>query len=111
VVGFAIEERRQAEEEGRDEDAEPTAYKTLDDVSRVEGMDDGTFLRNNGIDVGRDFAVRSMFFTVTVTARREKAMRQQRCVFQRHSKGCLTWATEVRAVTAADLPEFLGEEE
>ncbi len=99
------EERERAEEEGRevDEDTE-SAYKSLNDVSRVEGLDDA-MLRRNDVQIARDFTVRSNFFSVIVTARRDNFMRQHRLVLERHNRGCLTWLTEVRAADLGDLPE------
>jgi type II secretory pathway component PulK len=98
------EERERAEEEGRevDEDTE-SAYKSLNDVSRVEGLDDA-MLRRNDVEISRDFTVRSNFFSVIVTARRDNFMRQHRLVLERHNRGCLTWLTEVRAADLGDLP-------
>jgi type II secretory pathway component PulK len=101
-----LEERKKAKEEGVEEDEEEVAaYKNLNDLNKVEGMGDGTFLTRNGIDVGRDFAVRTNFFRVVVTARRESFLRRQIVVLERHSEGCLTWATEVRFTDLRDLPD------
>ena len=50
------------------------------------------------------FTTRSNFFTVIVTAKRENFMRQQRMVVERHSKGTITWESEVRAADLASLP-------
>ena len=99
------EERERADEEGRevDEDTE-SAYKSLNDVNRVEGLDDA-MLRRNDVEISRDFTVRSNFFSVIVTARRDNFMRQHRLVLERHNRGCLTWLTEVRAADLGDLPE------
>jgi hypothetical protein len=99
------EERDLAEEEGREleEDTE-SVYKSLNDVRRVEGLDDA-MLRRNDVEIGRDFTVRSNFFTVIVTARRDNFMRQHRVVLERHNRGCVTWLSEVRAAALGDLPE------
>jgi type II secretory pathway component PulK len=102
------EERERAEEEGREveEDTE-SVYKSLNDARKVEGVDDA-MLRRNDVDIGRDFTVRSSFFTVIVTAQRQNFMRQRRMVFERHNRGCVTWLTEVRAADVGDLPEGAG---
>jgi len=124
-----LDERRQANEEstttsssastssttgtgssssGQDEETTSDVYKNLNDLSRVEGMGDAALLRRNEVDVGRDFTVRSNFFLVVVTARRGNFLRQQRVVFQRHAKGCVTWSSEIRHTDVEDLPETLG---
>jgi hypothetical protein len=102
-----IEERRRAKEEGieEDEQEDAAAYKNLNDVAKVEGMGDAAFLRRNDVDVGRDFTVRTSFFRIVVTARRDNFLRRQTVVLERHSSGCLTHATEVRLAEADDLPE------
>jgi hypothetical protein len=99
------EERERAEEEGREleEDTE-SVYRSLDDVRKVEGVDDA-MLRRNDVDIGRDFTVRSTFFTVIVTAQRDNFMRQHRVVLERHNRGCVTWLSEVRSADLGDLPE------
>ncbi|MHC4547760.1 MAG: hypothetical protein ACYTEZ_03200 [Planctomycetota bacterium] len=102
-----VEERQRAEEEGEETDTQEEAYRSMNDLSKVEGMEAG-FLRRNEIDIGRDFSVRSSFFTVIVTARRDHFLRQRRVVFQRHPRGCLTWQTEVRAADLGDLPESVA---
>jgi type II secretory pathway component PulK len=102
------EERQRAEEEGREPEEESEAvYKSLNDVRQVEGIDDA-MLRRNDVDIGRDFTVRSNFYTVVVTAQRENFMRQLRVVFERHAGGCITWLSEVRAADVGDLPEGAG---
>lgn len=102
------EERERAEEEGRELDEESeSVYKSLNDVRKVEGLDDA-MLRRNDVDLGRDFSVRSSFFTVIVTAQRQNFMRQQRVVLERHNRGCVTWLSEVRAADVGDLPEGAG---
>ena len=102
----AQEERQKNEEEGVSESEEDvSAFRSVNDLNKVEGLDDSEFLRRNDVQVGRDFTVRSNFFTVTVTAQRENFLRQQRVVLERHPAGCLTWATEVRAADLGDLPE------
>ncbi len=101
-----LDERRKAKEEGIEEDEEQVAaYKSLNDLTKVEGMGDGQFTRRNEIDVGRDFGVRSNFFRVVVTARRQNFLRRQIVVLERHANGCLTQATEVRLTDLGDLPE------
>jgi type II secretory pathway component PulK len=101
-----LDERKKAKEEGVEEDEESVAaYKSLNDLNKVEGMGDGTFLTRNGVDVGRDFAVRTNFFRIVVTARRESFLRRQVVVLERHAEGCLTWLTEVRLSDLGDLPE------
>jgi type II secretory pathway component PulK len=101
-----LEERRKAKEEGLTEDEEEvSAYKSLADLQKIEKMGDGQFTRRNDIDVGRDFTVRTNFFRIVVTARRENFLRRQVVVLERHAEGCLTWATEVRLTNVADLPE------
>lgn len=101
-----LEERRKAREEGLEEDEEQVAaYRSLTDLNRIEGMGDSTFARRNDIDVGRDFSVRTNFFRVVVTARRENFLRRQIVVLERHANGCLTCATEVRLTDLGDLPE------
>jgi type II secretory pathway component PulK len=101
-----LDERRKAQDEGLEEDEEQVAaFKSLNDLTKVEGMGDGQFLRRNDIDVGRDFTVRTNFFRIVVTARRENFLRRQILVLERHSEGCLTHATEVRLTDLGDLPE------
>jgi hypothetical protein len=101
-----IEERRKAKEEGLSEDEEEVAaYKSLADLQKIEKMGDGQFTRRNDIDVGRDFAVRTNFFRIVVTARRDRFLRRHVVVLERHGEGCLTWASEVRLVNLSDLPE------
>jgi type II secretory pathway component PulK len=99
------EERERAEEEGREveEDSE-SVYRSLNDVSKLEGLD-AAMLRRNDVEIPRDFTVRSNFFGVIVTARRGNFMRQHRVVLERHNRGCITWLTEVRAADVGDLPE------
>jgi hypothetical protein len=101
----SYEEREQAEEEGREDEQEVQAYRSLNDLTRIEGMGDTAFLTNQGVDVNRDFTVRTNFFTVVVTAQRENFHRQHRVVVERHARGCLTWATEVRIADQVDLPD------
>ena len=54
---------------------------------------------------GISFNVRTNFFRVVVTARRENFLRRQIVVLERHSNGCLTSATEVRLTDLGNLPE------
>jgi hypothetical protein len=101
-----LEERRKAKEEGLSKDEEEVAaYKSLTDLQKIEKMGDGQFTRSNDIDAGRDFTVRTSFFRIVVTARRENFLRRQVVVLERHAEGCLTWATEVRLTNVTDLPE------
>ena len=108
-----IAEREEAEEDGAEDDTASleNVFKTLNDLSQVENMGDGAFLRRNEIDSQADFTVRSNFFRVIVTARRENYLRQQRVVFERHTQGCITWFSEVRSAEIDDLPELFGGEE
>jgi type II secretory pathway component PulK len=101
------EDRKQAEEDGDEEALEQldAGFKSTNEILQVEGMGETNFLRRNELDVGRDFTVRSNFFTVVVTAKRENFMRQQRMVVERHSKGTITWESEVRAADFSSLPE------
>jgi len=101
-----IDERRRNREEGVEESEEDVAaYPNLNELAKVEGMGDGNFLRRNDVDIGRDFTVRTNFFRIIITARRESFLRRQVFVIQRHQQGCLTWATEVRVAEVGDLPE------
>ncbi|HEX5135603.1 MAG TPA: hypothetical protein VFY93_01395 [Planctomycetota bacterium] len=101
-----IDERRKAKEEGVSEDEEEVAaYKSMNDLQKIEKLGDGQFTRRNDIDVNRDFTIRSNFFRLVVTARRENFLRRQVVVLERHSEGCLTWAAEVRLTDLTDLPE------
>ncbi len=81
------------------------AYDTLNKVSQVDGMGDQGFLKRNDIDVARDFTVRTMYFSVVISARRKQFLRQHRLVLERHPQGCLTWESEIRTADVADLPE------
>jgi len=102
----AQEERQRNEEQGvTEEEEDVSAYRNVNDLNKIEGLDNAEFLRRNDIQVGRDFTTRSNFFRVVVTAQRESFLRQQRVVLERHPQGCLTWATEVRAADVGDLPE------
>ena len=81
------------------------AYKNLNDITtNADGMSDQAMLRRNDIDVGRDFTVRTNFFLIVVTARRDNFLHQRRAVFQRHAEGTVTWETEVRTADLGDLP-------
>jgi type II secretory pathway component PulK len=101
------EERKQAEEDGDEEALEQLngGFMSTNDILQIEGMNEAGFLRRNDLDVARDFTTRTNFFTVIVTAKRENFMRQQRMVVERHSKGTITWETEVRAADFSSLPE------
>jgi len=104
-----LEQRREDEERGIErEDEVESAFRSTDDIQQVEGMGDSGFLRRNEIDIGRDFTTRSNVFTVIVTARRDNFLRQQRLVLERHAEGTITLASEIRAVSIADLPETMG---
>ena len=109
-------ERQQEDRERRDEmrlqgedpddDQELSkAYDTLNKLSQVDGMGDQGFLKRNDIDVARDFTIRTMFFSVVISARRKHFLRQHRLVLERHNQGCLTWESEIRTADIADLPE------
>lgn len=101
-----IEERKKAKEEGLSKDEEEVAaYKSIADLQKVDKMGDGQFARRNDVDVGRDFTVRTNFFRIVVTARRENFLRRQVVVLERHTEGCLTCATEIRYADLTDLPE------
>ena len=90
---------------------DPGRYASLNDLTQnVEGMRDQGFIRREEIDVGRDFTVRSNFFSIIVSARRENFVRQQRVVVERSVNGCQTWSTEVRGIGIQDLPEVAAEE-
>jgi len=108
------EERRREEREREDlfapapkekEEAPDAVYKSLNDLAKVEGFQDQGLLRRNNVDFARDFTVRTNFFQVTLTARRENFVRQHRVVLQRHATGTVTWESEVRAAEAAALPK------
>lgn len=108
------ETRKEREEARREGDTEreqelTSAYKSVNDILKVEGMNEPGFQQRNEIDVGRDFTVRTNFFTLVITARRESFLRQQRTVLERHNGGCVTHSSEVRATDLADLPEGSGE--
>jgi type II secretory pathway component PulK len=104
------EKRRREEKEdrirrGEEEPLEnANAYKSLADLNKVEGFSDQGMLRRNEIDPARDFTVRTNFFQVTVTARRENLLRQHRVVLERHLAGTILRETEVRAADLAELP-------
>jgi type II secretory pathway component PulK len=103
-----LEQRREDEAEGVEEDPElESVYRTVNDITRLEGMGDAAMLRRNEIDVQQVFTVRSNFYTVIVTARRENFLRQHRVVLERHATGCITWASEVRSADLGDLPETM----
>jgi type II secretory pathway component PulK len=101
-----LEERRRLKEVGTEPDEEDVAaYKNLNELAKVEGMGDGAFLRRNDIDIGRDFTVRTNYFRVVITARRDKFLRRHVVVLQRHPKGCLTRETAVALAEVEDLPD------
>jgi len=105
------ERRREAEQTGgevEEDDELSASYASLQDVTQVEGMSDGGFLRTNDVDVARDFGVRTMFFRVRVSARRDQFLRQEERVFERHVAGCITWESTVRIADVTDLPEVSG---
>ncbi len=87
------------------EEETSNAYASVNDLTqKVDSLRDTGFLLRNAIDPGRDFAVRSNFFSVTVTAVRENFVRQQRLILERHARGTITWQSEVRAADLRDLP-------
>ncbi len=107
------EERREYLDNEDEEGAQSLeqAYKNLNDiVQNVDGMNDQAMLRRNDIDVGRDFTVRTNFFLIVVTARRDNFLHQRRAVFQRHAEGTVTWETEVRTADLGDIPAAEYEE-
>ncbi len=87
------------------EEESSNAYQSLNDLTqKVDALRDTGFLARNAIDPGRDFAVRSNFYSVVVTAVRDNFVRQQRLVLERHAQGTITWQSEVRAADLRDLP-------
>lgn len=104
----ALEERTRDEANAPPDDqpVDDSGYRNVNDLQQVEGFD-AAAMRTNEIDLGRDFAVRSNFFLVVVTARRENFLRQHRVVYERHTAGCLTRNTEVRTASVDDLPADL----
>jgi len=80
-------------------------FKNINAILEVQGMNEQGFLRRNEIDVGQIFTTRSMFFSVTITAKRGNFMRQHKVVLERHAKGTITWESEVRSADLADLPQ------
>jgi len=88
-----------------EEEETSNAYASINDLTqKVDALRDTGFLLRNAIDPGRDFAVRSNFFSVTVTAVRDNFVRQQRLILERHAQGTITWLSEVRAADLRDLP-------
>ncbi|MGH7162779.1 MAG: hypothetical protein ACREID_04785 [Planctomycetota bacterium] len=100
------EDLKEAREDGDEEKVEgmTTAFKSLEDLAKVEGLNDPALLRRNDLDLGREFGVRTSFFTVIVTAQRENFLRQHRVVLERHSQGCILRESEVRPADLAQLP-------
>jgi len=103
------EEMRQAgDEEGLDDSV--SVYTSVNDLTEnVAGFRDQAMIRREELDLGRDFTTRSNFFTITVSARRDNFVRQQRVTVERHAEGSQTWATEVRSVSVRDLPQTAHE--
>ena len=101
------EDRTAAKQEGNEEElAEMDAgFKSVNDISGVEGMNKAPFLRRNDIDVGQIFTVRSNFFTLIITARRGNFMRQHRLILERHPKGVITWETQIQTADINSLPQ------
>ena len=108
------DERERLSQEGDEEGLAEldTGFTSIDDIGKSHDLlRESGFMRRNGLELGRDFAVRSDFFRIIVTARRGRFVRQQIVVIQRHPAGSLTWSTEVRAADVSDLPEAASEEE
>ncbi|NJN14782.1 MAG: hypothetical protein HC813_04035 [Planctomycetes bacterium] len=70
----------------------------------MKELRDTGFLSRNGLDPGRDFGVRSNFYTIVVTAVRGNFVRQLRLLVERHVQGTITWESEVRFADLRDLP-------
>ncbi|MEM8883239.1 MAG: hypothetical protein AAGD14_04150 [Planctomycetota bacterium] len=107
------EEREQLRQDGDEDGLEETIslYTSVNDlIQNVDGFRDQGFIRREELDLARDFTVRSNVFRVRVSARRQNFVRQQVVVLERHVNGTRTWATEVRAITVAELPQTQGEE-
>ena len=107
------EEREELSQQGDEDGLDETIsmYTSVNDlIQNVEGMKDQGFIRREGFDLGRDFTVRSNFFTIKVSARRANFIRQQRVVVERHVNGTRTWSSEVRSISLQDLPDVTAEE-
>jgi len=101
--------RQRGDEEGLDETI--NMYTSVNDLTQnVQGMRDQGFIRREELDLGRDFTVRSNFFTIVVSARRSNFVRQQRVVVERSVNGTRTWSSEVRAIGIQDLPNVPADE-
>jgi type II secretory pathway component PulK len=101
--------RQRGDEEGLDETI--NMYTSVNDLTQnVQGMRDQGFVRREELDLGRDFTVRSSFFTIVVSARRSNFVRQQRVVVERSVNGTRTWSSEVRAIGIQDLPNVPADE-
>lgn len=100
------EDRTTAKQEGdKDSLADmDSGFKSVNDIAQVEGMNKATFLRRNDIDIGQIFTVRSNFFTLIITARRGNFMRQHRLILERHTKGVITWETQIQTADINSLP-------
>jgi len=95
--------RQMGDEEALDETL--AMYTSVNELTQsVEGFRDQGFIRREELDLGRDFTVRSNFFTIVVSARRDNFVRQQRVIVERSVNGCRTWSTEVRTIGVRDLP-------
>lgn len=98
LVDDIIEYRGQEKEgspTGEDELASHQVFETLDDLKKVEGIDDQVFTRN-GISAATATVV-SNVFSIDFLADREGAKRQVRYVVRRHQKGFQTLLREERA--------------
>ena len=98
-------EREDAAQDGTEEETEESAYRSVNDLNKVEGMSNTAYLRREELEVGRDFTVRSNFYSIVITAQRDNFLRQHRLVLERHVAGTLTWESEVRTADSANLPE------
>ena len=106
------EEREQLRQSGDEEGLDDTLsmYTAINELTQnVDGLRDQGFIRREEIDLGRDFTVRSNFFRLRISARRENFVRQQIVVVERHAEGTKTWSSEVRAATVKDLPVSTSE--
>ena len=101
LSGIPWSERADGEETLR-LDASPASAIRVDNANgrtRIVGED------RNDIEIGRDFTVRSNFYMVTITAKRDNFMRQHRLILERHSKGVITWETQIRTADINSLPQ------
>jgi hypothetical protein len=94
----AIIEYRTAQASSYDDDVDPeaefTPFKSVQDLTKVDGID-AEVLSKNGID-GASVTVASNTFSISIFATRENLTRQFRTVVRRHSKGFITLLHEER---------------